>query len=154
MQHTAAFSSERHDWETPQDFFDAWNREYNFTLDAAASPDNAKVDSYFTKEDDALSQDWPGVVWCNPPYGRKIGTWVEKAYRESLKGATVVMLIPARTETRWWHRYVKNARWIYFMKGRLKFSGSGSNAPFPSAVVVFTPGANPYPVRVLWGNTP
>lgn len=152
MNHVAVFSSKSNEWSTPQDFFDAWHAEYQFTLDAAATPENAKVDRYFTADDDGLSQDWEGVVWCNPPYGRQIGKWVEKAWTESERGATVVLLIPARTDTTWWHTYVKRAREIHLVEKRLRFGGSKTNAPFPSAVVVFSPGPNPYMPRFYWGG--
>src|SRR5690606_5274176 len=137
MQHTAAFMSQKQDWTTPQAFFDYWNRIYRFTLDAAASHDNAKCDRYFTEADDALTKDWDGVVWLNPPYGPGIGKWVRKAYQESQKVATVVMLIPARTETRWWHDYVMKADHIALVRRRMRFGGATINAPFPSCVVIF-----------------
>ena len=139
MKHTAAFMSEREDWETPQAFFDHFDRIYNFTLDAAAFPHNAKCDRYYTAEDDALTQRWDGVVWCNPPYSNLMGKWVHKAYREAKKGSTVVMLIPARTDTAWFHEYVMHATLVVLVRGRLKFGGSDNSAPFPSMVVVFTP---------------
>lgn len=138
MKHTAAFLSTREDWETPQALFDHLNDKYRFTLDAAASPENAKCPNYYTVDDDALSCNWDGVVWCNPPYSHGIGKWVEKARLESVRGATVVMLIPARTDTRWFHRDVfGGASQLYFISGRLRFSGSDVNAPFPSCVAVF-----------------
>lgn len=137
MKHTAAFMSEKQDWTTPRPFFDHWNDRYSFTLDAAAEPHNALCDRYFTPEDDALSQDWTGSVWVNPPYTAGIGKWVRKGFEEAQKGATVVMLIPARTETRWWHDYVMRSAEIWLIKGRMRFGGSPINAPFPSCVVVF-----------------
>lgn len=140
MQHAAAFMSQKQDWTTPKPFFDYWNRNYRFTLDAAAEPHNALCDRYFTPEDDALSKDWENeTVWLNPPYGPGIGKWVKKAYEESQKGAEVVMLIPARTETSWWHEYVMQAREIVLIRGRMRFGGSQVNAPFPSCVVIFDP---------------
>ncbi len=137
MSNAHWFSSERQDWQTPQSFFDHWDDKYGFDLDAAASFDNRKCDRYFDEEDDALSQPWEGTVWCNPPYSNQIGKWIRKGYEEAQKGATVVMLVPARTDTRWWHEYVMRAAEIWFVKGRLRFGGSAANAPFPSAVVVF-----------------
>lgn len=137
MKHTAAFLSTREDWETPQALFDHLNIKYGFTLDAAASPENAKCPDYYTVEDNALTKRWEGVVWCNPPYGHGIGKWVEKARLEAVKGAMVVMLIPARTDTSWWHDHVMKARHIILIRGRLRFGGSTVNAPFPSCVVVF-----------------
>lgn len=130
-------TSERLDWETPQPFFDLVDGEFGFTLDAAASDGNAKCDLYYNELMNGLEQPWTGVVWCNPPYGRDIGKWVEKGYREAQRGATVVMLIPARTETRYWHDYVMQAEEIRLLRGRLVFTGASSNAPFPSALIVF-----------------
>ena len=134
------YSSNSNEWETPQNFFDKLNKEFNFTLDPAASHDNAKCSTYFTEMDDGLSKTWKGhVVFCNPPYGREIGKWVKKARQESYEhGITVVMLIPARTDTRYWHDEIfPYASDIRFIKGRLKFGDAKNAAPFPSAVVVF-----------------
>jgi len=131
------FSSATDDWATPQDFFDSLNAIYNFELDVCASETNAKCAKYFTKEVDGLMQPWGGVVWMNPPYGREIGLWMKKAYESHKQnGATVVCLVPARTDTAWWHDYAMNGE-ITFIRGRLKFGGSKNAAPFPSAVVVF-----------------
>jgi phage N-6-adenine-methyltransferase len=130
------FTSTTDEWETPQDFFEKLDREFGFTLDACALPKNAKCERFYTPEEDALKQDWPGVVWMNPPYGREIGKWVKKAYEEAQKGSTVVCLLPARTDTSWWHEYCMKGE-IRFVRGRLKFGGSESNAPFPNAVVIF-----------------
>jgi phage N-6-adenine-methyltransferase len=130
------FSSKTDMWATPQDFYDKYNKNYNFTLDVCASPENAKCDKFFTKEDDGLKQDWTGSCWMNPPYGRQIKHWVKKAYESSLNGAIVVCLLPARTDTAWWHDYCIKGQ-IEFIRGRLKFGGSKNSAPFPSAVVVF-----------------
>lgn len=135
-----------HEWETPQSFFDALDAEFGFTLDVAASHKNAKCAAYYCGEwgRNGLHEPWTGVVWCNPPYGNEIGEWVERGYRQAQLGATVVMLIPARTETRYWHDYVMRAAEIRFVRGRLRFvgvsGGNGHNAPFPSAVVVFRSG--------------
>jgi phage N-6-adenine-methyltransferase len=130
------FSSKTDMWATPQDFFDRYNAKYKFTLDVCASPENAKCANYFTEQDDGLAQEWKGVCWMNPPYGRTIGKWMKKAYESSQKGATVVCLVPARTDTAWWHDYAVKGQ-IEFIRGRLKFGGSANSAPFPSAVVVF-----------------
>ena len=133
-----ALSSESNDWATPQQTFNELDNEFNFTLDPCASQENAKCEKYFTKEDDGLSQDWSNeIVFMNPPYGREIGKWVEKAYRESLKGAVVVCLIPARTDTKYWHNFIFPYAEIRFIKGRLKFGGSKNAAPFPSAIVIY-----------------
>jgi phage N-6-adenine-methyltransferase len=132
------FSSASDEWETPQKFFDAVDAVFHFTLDVCASRNNAKCERYYTKADDGLSRGWKGVCWMNPPYGREIGLWVKKAYESSLTDRTVVVcLLPARTDTRWWHDYVLSHAWrIWFIRGRLRFSGKGS-APFPSALAVF-----------------
>lgn len=135
------FSSATDLWATPRDFFDVVNREFNFTLDVCATPANAKCPFYLTEKDDALTISWWGrVCWMNPPYGRTIGVWMAKAWRERLEGATVVCLVPARTDTRWWHDNIPGkAAEVRFLKGRLKFGGSDSAAPFPSALVVYRP---------------
>jgi phage N-6-adenine-methyltransferase len=148
MNQTAAFLSQRQDWETPQTFFDHFNNRYGFTLDACATAENAKCENYFTPEDNALTRRWAGVVWMNPPYGHGLGKWVEKAYQESRRKGVdeVVCLLPASTDTTWWHDYVMKARHIILIRGRLRFGGSSSNAPFPSCVVIFSryPGGFPY----------
>ncbi len=132
-----------HEWETPLDFYNALDAEFGFCLDAAASLDNTLCQNFYTSEMDGLRFDWTwadGAVWCNPPYGTQIGKWVAKAHQEAQKGATVVVLIPARTETTWWHEHCMKAAEIRLVRGRLRFSGATVNAPFPSAVVVFRPG--------------
>lgn len=134
------YSSKTNEWATPQDFFDKLDEEYRFTLDPCATNENHKCELYFTIEDDGLKQDWSGHnVFVNPPYGREIKHWVEKSYKESLKpNTTVVMLIPSRTDTQYWHEWVfPYANKILFVKGRLKFGDGKGSAPFPSAVVVF-----------------
>jgi phage N-6-adenine-methyltransferase len=133
------FSSASDDWPTPQDFFDKCNAEFGpFDLDVAAAPDNAKCPRYFTAWDDGLSREWTGKVWMNPPYGRTIGDWMRKAYESAQAGALVVCLVPARTDTAWWHDYAIKGQ-IRFIRGRLKFGGHENSAPFPSALVVFSP---------------
>lgn len=134
------FSSATDQWATPQAFFDQWDEVFRFTLDVCADADNAKCARYFTREDDGLAQDWSlDMCWMNPPYGREIGRWVAKAYRESRAGATVVCLLPARTDTAWWHDYVIPMAKVTFIRGRLKFGTATNSAPFPSAVAVFYP---------------
>ena len=135
----ALFSSSNTEWSTPQDFFDKLNEEFHFTLDPCAQHHTAKCSKYYTREDDGLAQDWGGeTVFCNPPYGRDIAKWVEKCREESRKPNTkVVMLIPARTDTRWFHQHIYNKAEIRFIKGRLKFGQSNCSAPFPSMVVIF-----------------
>ena len=140
MNTKTMFSSATDLWATPQSFFDKLNEEFHFTLDPCATPQNAKCASYFTQEIDGLKQDWGGhTVFCNPPYGRELPKWVQKAHKESKKpGTTVVMLIPARTDTSYFHDYIyHHAREIRFIRGRLKFGNSKNSAPFPSMVVVF-----------------
>lgn len=139
MNTEVMFSSKTEMWETPQDFFDKLNEEFHFTLDVCAIPENAKCENFYTPEIDGLTQPWTGTVWCNPPYGRQIGSWVRRALFASVAGNTVVMLLPARTDTRWFHEYIygrENVE-IRFIRGRLKFGGSKNSAPFPSMVVVF-----------------
>lgn len=141
------FSSETDDWATPQDLFDLLNEKHGpFDIDVCASEHNAKCSLYFTTTDDALTmENWSIVsktLWMNPPYGRHnggIGAWVEKAYIESRKGCKVVCLLPARTDTKWFHNYCLRHGTIEFLKGRVKFGSAKSGAPFPSMVVVFYP---------------
>jgi len=129
-------------WETPQNLFDKLNEEFHFTLDVCALPKTAKCESYFTPQIDGLKQEWSGVCWMNPPYGKEIGIWLEKAYLESLKGVTIVCLIPSRTDTKYWHNYCMKADEIRFIKGRLKFGDSKNSAPFPSAIIIFNKDKN------------
>ena len=136
------FSSKSNDWATPQDFYNQLDAEFGFTLDPCASQASAKCSSFYTADDDGLSKDWGGhTVFMNPPYGRKIGNWLRKAYEEGEKSNTrVVALIPARTDTKYWHNYCMKATEIRFVKGRLKFGhgNTKNSAPFPSAVVIFS----------------
>lgn len=138
MINEAMFTSKTNEWATPQAFFDELNKKFNFTLDPCATPQNAKCARYFTKEIDGLSQSWRGeIVFCNPPYGRDLSKWVAKAYTETLSGATlVVMLIPARTDTSYFHDYIYKKHEVRFIRGRLHFNESKCAAPFPSMVVV------------------
>lgn len=136
------FESKRQDWETPQDLFAPLHAEFGFTLDAAASPPNAKAATYFTEDQDGLRQDWGRhVVWLNPPYGSKsrLSDWVRKSYQASRAGATVVALIPARTNTVWFHDYCLGAAEVRFLKGRPKFVGCVHGLPFPLCLVIFRP---------------
>lgn len=133
------FSGETAEWETPQYLFDQLNQEFKFEVDVCALPQNAKCPKYYTPSDDGLARRWEGICWMNPPYGREIWKWVAKAYYSSRAGiCTVVCLLPARTDTRWWHEWCMKGE-VRFIKGRLKFSQSKNNAPFPSAVVIFRP---------------
>jgi phage N-6-adenine-methyltransferase len=131
------FSSQTDVWATPESLFRELDAEFGFTLDVCALPENAKCGSFYTPEQDGLSQPWTGVCWMNPPYGRTIGSWVEKALASSREGATVVCLIPARTDTAWWHEYVTKADEVRFVRGRLRFGNAQAGAPFPSAIVIF-----------------
>jgi len=152
------FSSATPEWATPQDFFDAQNAIHNFTLDPCCTHENAKCKKHYTQAENGLAQDWSGDrVWMNPPYGREIGIWMRKAYEESQRGALVVCLVPSRTDTAWWHDYAAKGT-VAFIRGGLKFlvaDGSPGRpatksviegrhahnncAPFPSALVTFTP---------------
>lgn len=157
-------SAKTSEWATPQDFYDRLNSEFGFTLDAASTHENAKCEKHYTAEDDGLTKSWSGeIVWLNPPYtsgprcAKVIRAWVEKAYMESQRGALVVCLVPARTDSVWWHEYAIKGE-IRFVRGRLKFQANGNKpirpvtpsvadgrhapnncAPFASAVVIFRP---------------
>lgn len=134
-------SSKKMDWETPQKFFDLLNKEFNFELDVCSSNENKKCLNHFTEEDNSLTKDWKGQVFCNPPYGREQMNFVKKAYEESLTNeGDIVLLIPARTDTKVWHDYIFGKAEIRFIKGRLKFEENGipkESAPFPSAIIVY-----------------
>ena len=137
------FESAKQDWETPIDLFNQINAEFNFTLDAAASEKNKKVCNFFSAKDDGLSQDWSNeTVWLNPPYGdgkSKITDWVKKADAERHKGATTVMLIPARTNTNWFHDICLKYGEVRFIRGRPKFGGADHGLPQPLCFVIFRP---------------
>ena len=134
MNNDLMFSSKTDLWSTPQDLFDTLNKEFRFTLDVCALSENAKCKRYYTPEINGLLQKWDGVCWCNPPYGRQIGKWVEKA---ATANSLVVMLLPARTDTKWFHNYIYNKAEIRFIEGRLKFGNAKNSAPFPSMIVIF-----------------
>lgn len=132
-----AFNSKSVEWETPQDLFDKLNAEFRFTLDVASTHENAKCSSHFTKEDDGLIQEWAGVCWCNPPYGREMPRWIRKARQEAeARKVVTVMLIPSRTNTGWWHDEVMKGE-VRFVRGRPKFNGGKHGLPFPLAIVIF-----------------
>lgn len=140
----ALFSSENHAWGTPPDFFASLHAEFDFEIDLAALPENALLPKFYTPADNSLSQNWTTssgkAAWLNPPYGREIGNWVRKAYESSVEhGTTVVVLVPSRTDTRWWQDWAMKADEIRLVSGRLKFVGAPTSAPFPSAVLVFRP---------------
>lgn len=130
------FSSKTNEWSTPQSFFDTLNKEFNFTLDPSSTKENAKCAKFYTEEDNGLIQSWDNeVVFCNPPYGRELKQWVKKA--SEAEGGVVVLLIPARTDTSYFHDYIYNKAEIRFLRGRLKFGDSKNSAPFPSMLVIF-----------------
>lgn len=139
----AAFSSDRTDWETPQSYFNKLNEKYHFTLDAAASDENHKVNRYFTKENSALENSWGDsseIVFINPPYGRNMYEWFKKVFEEQQDGKTIVCLVPARTDTKWFHEFIYHKAEIVFIKGRIKYELNGKQqgpAPFPSMIVVY-----------------
>lgn len=141
MNQDVMFSSNTNDWATPAWLFEDLDTEFNFTLDPCATADTAKCEKYYTQEDDGLSKNWQTeTVFMNPPYGREISSWMKKAHKSYLGGATVVCLVPARTDTQWWHDYAMKASEIRLIKGRIKFLQNGAEvcgAPFPSAIVIF-----------------
>ena len=148
----ALFSTGNGEWETPDDLFSALNLEYNFDLDVCATPHNAKCKRYFSKNQDGLSQEWRGNIWCNPPYGREIDKWIAKAVQsyQSQNCSRIVMLLPARTDTKWIHEHIFKKADVIFLKGRLKFKNSEgvcNSAPFPSMLAVFD--NSPKKVRFL-----
>lgn len=146
MINNALFTSNSNEWETPQKVYDELNREFDFTLDPSSSEKNHKCDKYFTLSENGLEKSWKGErVFCNPPYGREIVKWIEKGYSEVLSNdcQVVVFLIPARTDTRYFHDYIYNQFEIRFIKGRIKFEKnkiSQSSAPFPSMIVIMKRG--------------
>ncbi|WP_434627596.1 DNA N-6-adenine-methyltransferase [Chromobacterium sp. CV08] len=136
----AHFSTGDDEWPTPQLLFDELHAEFTFTVDVCATPGNAKCRRYYTRADNGLAQSWAGeTVWMNPPFGHGIKFWMEKALKSARAGATVVCLVPARTDTRWWHRYAMWAAEIRCLDKRLQFDGGSAKAPFPAVVVVFRP---------------
>lgn len=137
----ALFTSNTDEWSTPQDFYDELDKEFGFSLDPCCLPSSAKCKNFFTPEENGLEQDWSEhVVFMNPPYGAGIKAWMAKACEEWKKGATVVCLVPARTDTQWWWRHVMDhGHEVRFVEGRLRFGGSTASAPFPSAIIVMGP---------------
>lgn len=145
----ALFSSRTTTWETPPDFFARLDREFHFTLDVCATRKSRKCERFFSAEQNALKRRWKGTCWMNPPYGKTIGLWLKMALTQSRLGATVVSLIPARTDTAWWQDVVMRAAEIRLVRGRLRFVGASAPAPFPSAVAIFRPGASARRPRVV-----
>lgn len=140
---TGMMSSLSSEWATPQAFYDRLNVEFHFTLDVCATHQNAKCDHYYTKQENGLAQKWEGVVWCNPPYGIEAPKWCKKCVEYAELGGVAVLLVPARTDTRWWNNYCMTATEIRLISGRLHFGDSKNSAPFPSAVCIF--GTSKYP---------
>ena len=131
----ALFTSKSDEWETPQKTYDELNAEFNFTLDPCATHENHKCDNYYTIKQNGLKPSWNNeIVFCNPPYSQ-IKDWVKKASEAT--GGVVVLLIPARTDTKYFHEYIYHKAEIRFIKGRLKFGDSKNSAPFPSMIVIF-----------------
>jgi phage N-6-adenine-methyltransferase len=133
----------RADWETPQWLFDALNTVWRFDLDVCATPENAKCSKYYTPQDNGLIQPWEGRCWMNPPYGREIRKWAEKAFREFEAGSAITVgLLPVRTDAIWWHAFVQGKARVDYLRGRLQYEGAQHNAPFPSALVYWLPDPN------------
>jgi site-specific DNA-methyltransferase (adenine-specific) len=148
----ALFTSATDDWPTPRAFFRKLDRRYHFTLDPCATAENATCAVYFTKEQDGLQQDWgTHRVFCNPPYGRAIGAWARKCFQASQGGALVVLLVPARTCTRWFHDSVQGKAEVEFIRGRLRFGEADAGAPFPSMLAIYQPN-RPARICVACGN--
>lgn len=131
------------EWSTPQKLYDELDEEFKFNLDSCATKENAKCKKYFTEKENGLYHNWYGSVFCNPPF-RYVSKWVEKAMDETVRGnaKTVVMLLPSRTDTKWFHNYCLRNGEIRFIKGRLKYGGAKNSAPFPSMIVIFRSGKN------------
>lgn len=140
MNNEIMFSSKTDEWSTPQDLFNKLNEEFHFDLDVCANESNHKCALYYDRKQDGLKMPWKGhVVWCNPPYGREIGKWVKTACCEYINhGTTIVMLLPARTDTKWFHDYILGRATIRFLRGRLKFGECKNSAPFPSMLVIYS----------------
>lgn len=138
MINKALFSSDKLDWGTPIEFFKKLDKIFNFELDVCANKHNTKCENFYSLEENSLSQNWNGICWMNPPYGKLINLWLRKASEEAnVNAKSVVCLVPSRTDTKWFQESVKKASYVVFLKGRLKFEGSKSSAPFPSALIIF-----------------
>lgn len=146
------FKSSDREWETPEAVFQPLKKEFNIQVDVCANAENTKCKAYFDRKINGLTTDWGKALskftdkekacWMNPPYGRGIDNWIKKAHDESLKGVTTVALIPARTDTSWFHTYIQGKQEVRFIKGRIKFVDAESSAPFPSMIVIFRPPLN------------
>lgn len=139
MFNTGMRTSATAEWSTPHDFWATLNDEFGFNLDVCSTHENAKCENHFTEAENGLVQTWRGICWMNPPYGSGMSNWCRKAYESVRSGVApiVVGLVPARTDTRWFHDWVLGKAEIRFIRGRLKFGGSDSHAPFPSLVVIW-----------------
>ena len=140
MLNESIFMSKKMDWETPNKLFDKLNHEFSFDIDVCATEENKKCNKYFSVDDDGLSKQWSGICWMNPPYGREIKQWVRNAYQETIvqeNADKVVCLVPVRSDTKWWHEFIMNAKEIRFLNKRLSFEGSNNKAPFAACIVVF-----------------
>ena len=137
MINKSLYSSKSSEWATPQALYDKLDKEFNFTLDPCSTENNHKCINYYTIKENGLSKSWRGaIVYCNPPYGRDIYKWIEKAYNENKNNnVLVVLLLPARTDTKWFHEFIYKQHKIEFIKGRLKFNDGKQSAPFPSMIV-------------------
>jgi len=133
------FDSKTVEWSTPDNIYQPLNSEFKFTLDVCATADNAKCSKYYTKEQDGLAQQWDGICWMNPPYGREMVKWLKKALAESYRGVTTVCLIPARTNTVWFHELCFEQAEVRFIKGRPKFGDADHGLPFPLAIIIYRP---------------
>lgn len=140
MKSRVVFSAKSDEWETPQDLFDQLDQEFHFELDCAATYENKKCARYLS---DALEVDWSSMNWLNPPYSM-CRAFIAKAFEQQVMGNTTVLLVPSRTDTRWWHDHIwdrffhrpRTGVEIRFLKGRLKFGGAAAGAPFPSVIIV------------------
>ena len=127
------------EWSTPTDLYNELDQEFHFDCDVCATPQNAKTNKYYTKKEDGLKQEWKGTCFANPPYGRGLNQWVEKAFNSAINDkATTVMLLPVRSDTNWFHDYCLKSNDIRYLRGRLKFNDGEGSAPFPNMVVVFS----------------
>ncbi|MEK6833214.1 MAG: DNA N-6-adenine-methyltransferase [Nanoarchaeota archaeon] len=137
MLNQGLFSSKTDLWSTPQHLFNELNKEFNFTVDVCANKNNNKCNFFYSVDDDGLKQNWTGICWMNPPYGREIKKWIKKAYESGKNGTIVVGLLPSRTDTSWFHDFIYGKAEIRFIRGRLKFGDGKNSAPFPSMIVVW-----------------
>lgn len=134
---SGVFTSLSGEWETPQELYVMLSKDFHFNLDPAATPENKKASGCLS---DGLKEPWYGRVFLNPPYGREIVKWVKRCGYQKKNVEFIVALLPSRTDTGWWHECIMRADRIYFIRGRLKFSGHKTGAPFPSAIIIWKGG--------------